>query len=157
MGHSRILVIDDEPEIRNTIADILGMDGHDVQTAQDGKDGLERIGRSPFDLILSDMRMPEMDGQTLYEHLRHEHPQALKRIAFITGQAHDLKFGVFLRDTGAPVLGKPFTMHQLRQLVDQMRSTLMSEGSATNEEGMQTARETEYKRFMAIYSGNSGQ
>ena len=120
MGRSRILVIDDQPEIRQTIADILVMDGHDVQTAQDGKDGLDRIGRNPFDLILSDMRMPEMDGQALYEHVRRDHPQALKRIAFITGQAHDPQFGVFLRETGAPVLGKPFTMHQLRQLVDRM-------------------------------------
>lgn len=120
MGRSRILVIDDEPEIRNTIADILVMDGHDVQTAQDGKDGLDRMGRNPFDLILSDMRMPEMDGQTLYDHVRHDHPQALKRIAFITGQAHDPEFGVFLRETGAQVLGKPFTIHQLRQLVDRM-------------------------------------
>jgi len=116
----RILVIDDESEIRHTIADILVMDGHDVQTAQDGKDGLERIGRNPFDLILTDMRMPEMDGQTLYERVRHDYPQALKRIAFITGQAHDPEFGVFLRETGAPVLGKPFTIHQLRQMVDRM-------------------------------------
>ena len=120
MGRSRILVIDDEPEVRNAIADILLMDGHDVQTAEDGKDGLDRMGRHPFDLILSDMRMPEMDGQTLYDHVRHDYPQALKRIAFITGQAHDPQFGVFLRETGAPVLGKPFTIHQLRQLVDRM-------------------------------------
>ncbi len=63
MGRPRILVIDDEPDIRTTLADLLAMDGYDVQTATDGKDGLERIGRNPFDLILSDMRMPEMDGR----------------------------------------------------------------------------------------------
>ena len=120
MGRPRILVIDDEPDIRTALADILGMEGYDVQTATDGKDGLERIGRNPFDLILSDIRMPEMDGQVLYDHVRRDHPQALKRIAFVTGQAHDPELGAFLRETGAPVLGKPFTLHQLRQLVERM-------------------------------------
>jgi CheY-like chemotaxis protein len=49
-----MLVIDDECEVRETLADMLGMDGHDVQTATDGRDGLERIGRTPFDAILCD-------------------------------------------------------------------------------------------------------
>lgn len=157
MGRSRILVIDDEPEIRSTIADILVLDGHDVQTAEDGRDGLERIGRNQFDLILSDMRMPEMDGQALYEHLRHDHPQALRRIAFITGQAHDSKFGVFLKDTGAPVLGKPFTMHQLRELVDQMNTTVMSGEYAMNNEVAEKAREAEMMAVIEdIVKGSRG-
>lgn len=88
MGRPRILVIDDERAVRNTIADVLRIDGHDVQTAVDGKEGLERIGRHPFDLILCDLRMPELDGRGFYEQVRSDTPQALKRIVFVTAQAH---------------------------------------------------------------------
>jgi CheY-like chemotaxis protein len=120
MGRPRILVIDDEPDVRETLAALLRLDGHDVQTATDGRDGLERIGRNPFDLILCDLRMPEMDGRALYDEVRRDYPQALKRIAFVTAQAHGPEYGPFLRETGAPVLDKPFTTHQLRRMVERM-------------------------------------
>jgi DNA-binding NtrC family response regulator len=86
------------------------MDGHDVQTASDGKEGLALISRNPFDVIFCDLRMPEMDGQALYEEIRHDYPQALKRIVFVTAQAHSPIYGPFLRETGAPVIEKPFTI-----------------------------------------------
>lgn len=120
MGRPRILVIDDERVLRETIADTLRMDGFDVQAAADGKDGLELIGRSPFDLILSDLRMPEMDGRALYDEVRRNHPQALERMVFVTAQAHGPEYGPFLRETGAPVLDKPFTLQQLRHVVERM-------------------------------------
>lgn len=100
MGRPRILVIDDERALRETIADTLRMDGHDVQTAADGTAGLELIGRNPFDVILSDLRMPEMDGRVLYDHIGCDHPQALKRIVFVTAQAWCLDYGAFLRRRG---------------------------------------------------------
>jgi CheY-like chemotaxis protein len=120
MGRPRILVIDDEREIRETLADILGMDGPDVQTASDGRDSLERIGRNPFDLILCDLRMPEMDGRALYDEVRRDYPQTLKHIVFVTAQAHEPEYGPVLRENGAPVLDKPFTIHQLRHIVERM-------------------------------------
>jgi CheY-like chemotaxis protein len=120
MGRPRILVIDDERILRDTIADTLRMDGFDVHTAADGQGGLELIGRNPFDLILSDLRMPEMDGRALYNQVRRDYPQALKRIVFVTAQAHGPEYGPFLRDTGAPVLEKPFTLQQLRHMVERM-------------------------------------
>jgi CheY-like chemotaxis protein len=120
MGRPRILVIDDERVLRETIADSLRMDGFDVQAAANGKQGLELIGRTPFDVILSDLRMPEMDGRALYDEVRRDHPQALKRFVFVTAQAHGPEYGPFLRETGAPVLDKPFTLQQLRQIVERM-------------------------------------
>jgi CheY-like chemotaxis protein len=67
MGRPRILVIDDEQALRETVADTLRMDGLDVQTAADGREGLELIGRNPFDVIFCDLLMPNMDGQEFYE------------------------------------------------------------------------------------------
>jgi two-component system NtrC family sensor kinase len=64
--------------------------------------------------------MPEMDGQALYEEIQRDHPQILKRIVFVTAQAHSSDYGPFLRTTGIPVIEKPFTLSQLRQAVSRM-------------------------------------
>ena len=120
MGRPRILVIDDERDLRETIADTLRMDGLDVQTAADGQDGLDLIGRNPFDLVFCDLLMPTMDGQAFYEEIRRDYPQALKRIVFVTALAQSSTYGPFLRETGAPVIEKPFTIQQLRHMVSRM-------------------------------------
>jgi DNA-binding NtrC family response regulator len=58
----KILVIDDERSIRNTLKDILGFEGHVVEVAENGSLGLEMVKNSDFDIILCDIKMPEMDG-----------------------------------------------------------------------------------------------
>jgi DNA-binding NtrC family response regulator len=57
-----ILVIDDERSIRNTLKDILGLEGHVVDVAENGITGLEMIKSKDYDIILCDIKMPEMDG-----------------------------------------------------------------------------------------------
>jgi CheY-like chemotaxis protein len=87
MGRARILVIDDERAVRDLISDALNIEGHEVFTAENGKEGLDLIGHYRFDLVFCDLRMPEMDGQALYEEIQRDHPQVLKRIVFVTAQA----------------------------------------------------------------------
>jgi CheY-like chemotaxis protein len=120
MGRARILVIDDERAVRELISDALKIEGHDVYTADNGKEGLALIGQTRFDLVFCDLRMPEMDGQALYEEVQRDYPQVLKRIVFVTAQAHSSDYGPFLRTTGIPVIEKPFTLSQLRQMVVKM-------------------------------------
>ena len=120
MGRARILVIDDERAVRDLISDALNIEGHEVVTAENGKEGLDLIGQYRFDLVFCDLRMPEMDGQALYEEVQRNHPQVLKRIVFVTAQANSSDYGPFLRDTGIPVIEKPFTLSQLRQAVTKM-------------------------------------
>ncbi len=120
MGRARILVIDDERAVRDLISDALNIEGHDVMTAENGKEGLDLIGQYRFDLVFCDLRMPEMDGQALYEEVQRNHPQVLKRIVFVTAQANSSDYGPFLRETGIPVIEKPFTLSQLRQAVGKM-------------------------------------
>jgi two-component system NtrC family sensor kinase len=117
MGRARILVIDDERAVRDLISDALSIEGHEVFTAENGKEGLDLIGQFRFDLVFCDLRMPEMDGQALYEEIQRDHPQVLKRIVFVTAQANSSDYGPFLRETGIPVIEKPFTLSQLRQAV----------------------------------------
>lgn len=120
MGRARILVIDDERAVRDLISDALNIEGHEVFTAENGKEGLDLIGHYRFDLVFCDLRMPEMDGQALYEEVQRDHPQVLKRIVFVTAQANSADYGPFLRETGIPVIEKPFTLSQLRQAVGKM-------------------------------------
>ncbi|HSB41694.1 MAG TPA: response regulator [Methylomirabilota bacterium] len=120
MGRARILVIDDERPVRELISDALKIDGHDVYTAENGKEGLDLVSGNRFDLVFCDLRMPEMDGQAFYEEIQRDHPQILKRLVFVTGQANSADYGPFLRATGIPVIEKPFTLSQLRQAVSKV-------------------------------------
>jgi len=113
----RILIVDDEPEIVDTLADILRDAGHLVETARDGRHALDRLGGGAFDLILSDLRMPVLDGPGLYGEVRARHPAMLGRMAFITGDMLSGQLREFLAATGVPCLEKPFNADDVRTLV----------------------------------------
>jgi CheY-like chemotaxis protein len=112
-----ILVVEDESSIRELIANILLLDDHEVDTARDGVEALYRIERRKYDLIISDLQMPNLDGPGLYETLRKRFGQELPRVIFITGHADADQFVPFLAETGDPVLAKPFSADDLRTLV----------------------------------------
>lgn len=74
---ARLLVVDDEPDIRETIRDLLGFLAPDLEVvmATNGLEALDKIQRERIDAVLSDYRMPGMDGAELLEHLRKQHPR----------------------------------------------------------------------------------
>ena len=63
---AKLLIIDDERGIRNTLREILADEGHEVDVAENGKQGLEMTRQKAYDLIFSDIKMPEMDGRSAY-------------------------------------------------------------------------------------------
>ena len=67
---AKILVIDDERAIRNTLKEILEMESHEVETAENGRIALDKAKQQQFDLIFSDIKMPEIDGMELLTALR---------------------------------------------------------------------------------------
>lgn len=70
-----ILIVDDDEDIRANVSDILGELGYRTSTAQDGSAALDLVERHRFDVALLDMRMPGMDGLTLYRNIRKLQPQ----------------------------------------------------------------------------------
>ena len=112
----RILVVDDEAPLSALIAEILSAEGHRVDTAPNGLAALARVEHNDYDLILSDIRMPELDGPGFYRELQRRRPDLLSRIAFVTGSAQNVCMEEFLEKTGAPILLKPFRMEQLTKL-----------------------------------------
>ncbi len=113
----RILVIDDEPEILATLQEIMMLDGHCVTTCDSGVAALALLEESEFDLILSDLRMPELDGPGLYQALKWKAPNLIEQMAFITGDTLGRRARRFLKETGLPCLEKPFTPDDVRVLV----------------------------------------
>ena len=117
----RILVVDDDDQIRELLTTALGSDGHTVDGARDGGEALELLEQRPYDLVLSDLQMPRVDGPSLYETLRTRHrfpvrfATKLPRVIFMTGNpaAH----AEFLRGTTDPILEKPFALRVVRKMV----------------------------------------
>jgi DNA-binding NtrC family response regulator/nitrogen-specific signal transduction histidine kinase len=114
-GPKRILVVDDEQGVASTLADMLTSDGHQVDVAQNGRTALDRIRASAYDLVVSDLRMPELDGPGLYRELERLRPDLLRRILFLTGDTLDPGVATFLEQTGVPSVSKPFTWEEMRR------------------------------------------
>ncbi len=72
----KILVIDDEKNIRNTLKDILGFEGYHVELAENGMEGIGLVHTTDFDIILCDIKMPEMDGIEVLEQIRKIKPES---------------------------------------------------------------------------------
>src|SRR5262249_55686561 len=113
----RILIVEDEVEIAATLEEILRSNGDQTDIAVNGSDGPARALSTEYDLILSNIRMPELDGPSLYEALRTERPAMLHRIAFITGDALSPEIRSFITQSGVPYLEKPFLPHHVMTLL----------------------------------------
>jgi PAS domain S-box-containing protein len=113
----RVLIVDDEAEIADTLNEILRSNGHEADVAADGRQGLERALSATYDLILSDMRMPVLDGPGFYRALQRARPDLIDRLAFITGDTLSVEIQSFLNQTSAPYLEKPFLPDDVLRLL----------------------------------------
>src|SRR5215813_14985990 len=91
-----ILVIDDEPSVVSVLARLLQRDGYRVETARNGRDALVALQGQRYDVILCDLRMPELDGRALYAHLRYRAPTLCRRVIFLTGDSRAPDHQAFL-------------------------------------------------------------
>jgi CheY-like chemotaxis protein len=114
------LVVDDESIIAQLIADVLGGEGYDVDTAPDGLAALERLEQRAYDVVLSDLRMPELDGLGLFRAIEQRYPDLLHRFVFITGTSEHADYQGFIDDVKVPVLTKPFDMMNLVRVVQEL-------------------------------------
>jgi two-component system NtrC family sensor kinase len=121
-----ILVVDDEPAVVRALAHLRRRTGHEVDTAANGRLALEKLQTRAYDLILSDLRMPECDGPALYHALQHRHPQLCQRIIFLTGDTLGPEAQAFLEKVGTPRLTKPCRAAQVHQVVQQALQVLGS-------------------------------
>jgi len=125
VGPARLLVVDDEPSIREILCDFLRMEGYVVHDAPNGRAALEALAERPFNLLLSDLKMPEMGGLELLERARRDHPEVVT--VLMTGYGtvetalHAMKTGAF------DYVLKPFkveeVVHTVQRALEQQRLT----------------------------------
>jgi PAS domain S-box-containing protein len=115
----RVLVVDDEPVIRDLLVDLLEAKGVRVETSDNGREALEKLENGGFDVVVLDLKMPEMGGREVYERLREARPDLLQRVVFSTGDMVSEESRDFFRSISAPVIQKPFQ-------IDQVTRTLQS-------------------------------
>ena len=111
---ARILVIDDEAELRQIICNTLKLGGHEVIEARNGREGVDRYSDATVDLVITDIMMPESDGFETIIALRRGHPDV--KIVAISGggRVGDTNYLMLAERLGADrILAKPFQREQL--------------------------------------------
>ncbi len=111
----RLLLVDDEVELSQTLADLLEPLGHEIDLAANGAIALEKIEKKPFDVIISDLRMPVLDGPGLYAALAEKKPEYTKKIIYVTGDTLSTNVHEFLSKTPVPVIEKPYRLSDVQE------------------------------------------
>jgi CheY-like chemotaxis protein len=114
-----VLVVDDEDGIAKALAYLLRRDGHHVDTAANGRLGVAKLQERSYDLILCDLRMPELDGPGLYKEVATQFPHLLPRFVFLTGDTLSPEVEAFFQQVEVPHLRKPFRATEVRRAVRQ--------------------------------------
>jgi two-component system NtrC family sensor kinase len=109
----RVLVVDDEAAMRSAISTFLTTLGHTVTAASGGSEARALLDANEYDVVLLDLRMADLGGDTLYEELRDRDPRHARRVVFVTGDVQSEQARRFLERTGRPVVGKPFQLDEL--------------------------------------------
>ncbi|MEZ5065304.1 MAG: hybrid sensor histidine kinase/response regulator [bacterium] len=112
----RILVIDDEENIRSTLEEFLSMNGYEVDTAENGAQGLDLLGRNAYDVVLSDLKMPGIDGIAVIEWVRETNPGlpvlVMSGHATVESTIRALRLGAY------DYLLKPFGLDEIERTIE---------------------------------------
>jgi PAS domain S-box-containing protein len=117
---SRILIIDDEPEVRDVMSQALCQRGYIVDVAGNGVDGLRLLENSDYKVILCDVHMPGLSGLEFYRQVETNHPDMAKRIVFVTGDAVNKGTNQLIEAYQLNYLTKPFELNDLLQLIQKL-------------------------------------
>ena len=119
----RILVVDDEPAILDLFIDVLERFPLQVDTARNGTEAMRKILEGAYDLVISDLVMPGMDGPTFYREIGRRRPDVLTRLVFTTGDHASGPSSDFLERAGRPVIHKPIDIRRLVEVVSEATGT----------------------------------
>ncbi|MGH9957365.1 MAG: response regulator, partial [Pyrinomonadaceae bacterium] len=110
-----ILVVDDEPAVRETLADMLETMNHKVELARSGHEAVQKLDAADFDLVFTDLAMPEMDGWETAREIRKRQPEMY--IVLVTGYGPGTEPPSGEDDLVNGILGKPFDFTQVCQTI----------------------------------------
>ncbi len=131
VSRKRILVVEDEVQIRQLFEDIFREQGHDVQAVSNGRLALDLLDHLTYDLIISDVKMPEIGGPAFYSELKRKGTGLEQRVIFVTGDLMNQDTLHFIENTGCPWIGKPFDIDAITRTVAECLSVGTSKESFT--------------------------
>lgn len=115
---ARVLVLDDEQTLGEMVAQILSHLGHDCLLCHAPAEALEHVRKRDFDVILSDYRMPVMDGRQFYHRVTELKPWLAPRIVFLTGDVVNDETQKFLSSVGNAYVTKPFNLRSVQSAIE---------------------------------------
>ena len=113
-----VLVIDDEKFISDSLGKALKKHGYKVETASSGREGMQKFDGGPYDLVITDLLMPDLDGMAVLQHIRGSKKPSTPVIG-ISGTPWLLK-----EDCFDAVLAKPFSIHTMLAVLEKLRPRL---------------------------------
>ncbi|MBD3292184.1 MAG: PAS domain S-box protein [Armatimonadia bacterium] len=116
----RVLVVDDERPLLELVHKALTAFGHKVDAVSNATRALDLLDERSYDVVLSDLRMPGMDGESFHAHVLERWPRLADRFVLVTGDTVAVESGVLSQYEGTRVICKPFTLQQLRDLVTEV-------------------------------------
>ena len=115
---ARVLIVDDEVDVADMSAEVLMRAGYVVEVANTAPEGISLMRENEYDLVISDLNMPEMDGRGLYDAIKAEFPALSNRVGFVTGDTMGKASQKFLKEVNQRYLEKPASPKELRAFVD---------------------------------------
>jgi CheY-like chemotaxis protein len=119
-SRGRVLLLDDEPDIRRSVSRFLVKVGWQVDLADSGEEGLRLLDQGEYAVVLCDLRMPGMSGHEFYRRLQAMASPAISHLVFMTGDVLSPEASRFLQEANRPVLSKPFTLSDLTDVLGQV-------------------------------------
>ncbi|MHB0915679.1 MAG: GAF domain-containing protein [Thermoleophilia bacterium] len=116
----KILLVDDEESVRSVLRETLSRAGHEVDVASNGEAALEQIRKNDYDCIVSDVKMPVMNGAELHQAAKKLKPETAGRFIFISGDTVNEETRDYLAGLDRPSLNKPFSLQELQTLLLQV-------------------------------------
>ncbi len=129
VARRRLLIVDDEPAILRSVGRYLDASGYDVKPVTTGKEALDALNSETYDAIISDLRMPEISGEELFEVVRDEHPEMASRMVFTSGDMTREASLEFLKDSGCPYLQKPYELTDLLEILTALHDPITPSSS----------------------------
>ena len=123
-----ILVVDDEPHIRDLLDRSLTRERYTVDLAEDGEEAWRKVKDRSYDCVITDLKMPGMGGQQFYRLIKGLDRGLAQKVIFITGDTISSDSRQFISEVDNPVLTKPFLMSELRQQISQVLDVPSGEG-----------------------------
>ncbi|MDW4500347.1 ATP-binding protein [Sulfitobacter sp. D35] len=122
-GSARVLIVDDEADVADLNAEILARAGFEVDIANTARDGIGLLREKTYDLVLSDLNMPELDGRGFYDAILADFPELSDRTGFVTGDTMGRASQTFLKEADRPYLEKPASPRELRDFANAILQT----------------------------------